>query len=1181
MERAVLEFPRGITGVVGPNGCGKSNIVDALRWVLGEQSARHLRGQTMEDVIFAGNERYGALGGAEVSIVFDNEEGLPHLDASAPEDEPTIAAALRDTPEIEVTRRLFRSGESEYAINGRSCRLRDITELFLGTGVGTKAYSIVEQGRVGQIVGAKPEELRLYIEEAAGTTLYRSRKLAAERKIERTRNNLLRVSDILQELERQAASLRRQARGAERYAELRSEEEFLEKRLAAFRIRQLERLIAEIHEALQGLSVRDGNLTSESIALGEERDSLRARQAENERLREDARRTFYDARERVARVEQERGFLQRRADELRVSCDRIEREMGEIDLRASSLQGEESGIRASEEEAAAELDTVLASRATKEESVRESESLLFELGSRIEEVKTSLIEAFAREAALKNEHSTLTRQRESQHHREVRLKDEHDALHVMAEQLVRDISACQSRLDEILTSLTATEGGKENAAGRLSGLLSRKSDAEKRVEIARAELAALKSKYESLTDLTASFEGYADGVRTLMSNGGRERASALGVVAEILDIAPGYERAVAAVLEDRLQYVVVPDPDAGVRGAEYLRETGMGRASFIPRTPRVVPSGAANDPPPGHTSLSEHVSARAGYEAVVSTLLQGVVVADTLEAATAQWKLNGSYVTFVTREGEVLDRAGIITGGSGRPLEEGLLARKAELRELEETLARAARESRDAEQALETARMEADAAGDELMRLDRALHELTVGRVTAEGELELRRQNLTRTHDRERAVADELGGLRTEQSASRDRLQSTAAELATLSVMLARAQEERALLESERECSEVVRRERAAELHAQNVREAELRQKLEHAAARLQFVRNALQELAGRRASLLTRLEQERSESELARERLMSRELDPEHARGEEDLARDGLSKLEEQARSLAELEDGLRQRFDVLAAQREQLRDEKSRLDLHLKQCDLEREAVERNLRERVGVEASDALAAVEYREEDTVALEADLDRIRNSIRRLGVVNMGAVAELAELETRLGEMTSQRDDLERSIEDLRGTIARLNRLSKQKFKETFEAVNSIFQRTFPKLFLGGKAWLALSDENNLLETGVEIFVRPPGKKLGNLDLLSGGEKALTAVSLIFALFLVKPTPFCVLDEVDAPLDDANIGRFARMVSEMSEQSQFILITHNKRTMECCDMLYGVTMREPGVSKIVSVEMAR
>jgi chromosome segregation protein len=452
--------------------------------------------------------------------------------------------------------------------------------------------------------------------------------------------------------------------------------------------------------------------------------------------------------------------------------------------------------------------------------------------------------------------------------------------------------------------------------------------------------------------------------------------------------------------------------------------------------------------------------------------------------------------------------------------------------------------------------------------------------VAAEGDLELHRQNLVRTEERANAVATELATIHEEKEVVRRRLAVLGDELARVRAASAEGNAERERLEAERRQVDTRRRDCALELEQVRVRAAELRQKREHGEIRLRSARAALDELATRREALRHRLAGDEAEAEGARARLSGPDLDAEavaaavaSADAVFEAAKDEYARLQTDA-------EAVQARLDSVSALREEIREARSRFELSLKECELERDAIVSALRERLGTDIEGMLGATPEQHEDPVALQAELERIQAAIRRLGAVNVGAVSELKELETRLEEMTSQRTDLEKSIEDLRGTIARLNRLSRQRFKETFDAVNAIFQETFPKLFLGGKAWLALTDEANLLETGVEIYVRPPGKKVGNLDLLSGGEKALTAVSLIFSLFLHKPSPFCVLDEVDAPLDDANIGRFARMVNDMSDRSQFVLITHNKRTMECCDMLYGVTMREPGVSKIVSVEMA-
>jgi chromosome segregation protein len=1180
MERTVLEFPRGITGIVGPNGCGKSNIVDALRWVLGEQSAKHLRGQTMEDVIFAGNERYGPLGAAEVTITFDNDGSLEHIEVESVDDEPDIAAALKDVPEIEVSRRLYRSGESEYRINGRVCRLRDITELFLGTGVGTKAYSIIEQGRVGQIVGAKPEELRLFIEEAAGTTLYRSRKLAAERKIDRTRNNLLRVSDIVHELERQAASLKRQVRGAVRYKELKSKEEELDGRLTAHRLRSVALQSGKAQAELEQVVAGDAALRAAVADATKRRDATRARGAENERGAVSEQRSFYEAKARLSHLEQERRHLGDRIDELGVACEQGGTELGEVESRLAGCADDERAVLTEAEEHREGLDKVAGERKHAEKLAGEVEAGLSKLAAELEESKSALVDALARRASLTNERSTNERSRGEIKVRKQRLSEEGQSLDTIVARLDSDVFAAEEKVERLGREFDEATGGKRTSVVELEEALTAKATSARALELARSEVTGLDSRLCSLRELNEGFVGYGEGVRAFMSNGGIERTGAVGVIADVLEIDSGYERAVAAVLQERLQYVIVPDSDAGVAGAAYLRETGAGRASFIPKNPRRT-DGDSCATPNGFSSLSAHVRAKQGYSETVADLMSDVLVAESLEQATSQWQSNGAHHTFVTREGEILAASGVVTGGSGRPLDEGILVRRSEVRGIEADLLTASADAERVAYTLSVVDARADELSDHVAGLDRQVHELAVAKVAAEGEAELQRQNLRRTRERREAVTSELAAYDRDSAelSQRDRelareVEDAAGEIRQRERLLEQDSGERGRLESERKT-------RAGALESLRVGEAETRQKRESCEMRLAAVRQSSADFASRRESLATRLGRDRREVEAASERLAGPELSLDSAR-EAVAAAEALHRAADEQVEAANAElTQIQSELDRTLAEIEVVRDQRGRIELKLKECDLERQSIENAARERMG-DAVDGLVRTEGElEEDAAALDAELEKTRNSLRRLGLVNVGAVDELEELESRLNELTSQRDDLEQSIEALRGTISRLNRLSRQRFRQTFDSVNEIFQKTFPKLFQGGKGWLTLTDEANLLETGVEIFVQPPGKKLGNLNLLSGGEKALTAVSLIFSLFLHKPSPFCVLDEVDAPLDDANIGRFAGMVSEMCARSQFVIITHNKRTMEACDMLYGVTMREPGISKIVSVEMSR
>jgi len=1177
-DLTVLDFPTGITGIVGPNGCGKSNIVDALRWVLGEQSARHLRGRNMEDVIFAGNQHYGPLGMSEVTIVLDNAEEFPTPPSGDEEEEESeVVRLMRRVPEVQVTRRLFRSGESEYLLNGRSCRLRDITELFLGTGVGTKAYSIVEQGRVGQIVNAKPDELRLFIEEAAGTTLYRSRKIAAERKIERTRDNLLRVSDVLRELERQVGSLRRQARGAVQYQELRASEDSLDRRLTRLRLHVCDAQLESAANAAARERGREQALRLAASQLQCLRDAHRASTREVEEALESSRKNVFEARGAVANAQREREHLAARLAELNSIVDDARAELAKLEETVASINLQSS-------EAFAQLEVLSSAceraRATCEEvaaRVRGCDEKYFAWSTEAEAIRTKLIEALGGAAGLRNERGAVVRQIASAEERRERLRGEAESLATVRERLNLELVETGRNLAAVGYAAGAAEGGKLEASESLAAAMAARVGAQLEADRWRDECATLRSRIESLDELNRSFAGYTDGVRAFMANGGRERAGARAVVADVIEIESGFERAVAAVLGDRLQYIVVPSTEAGVEGARYLRETGGGRATFLPGALRTKKNKAV---PAGGSMLCDHVRIRSGFEEAVTPLLDGVVITSDLDEASEFWKRGDSPTTFVTRQGEVVDDCGTVTGGSENPIDEGLLVRKTELRVVQESWVVAQAKAGEAADALGAANDAAARSDGRLSELDQELHRLTVERVRLAGETRLHEQNIARTDERIRAVAIEIEAAAREIAAARERLRGVEAELSRTEAESCELESRRLELDSNGKGLEADRRALLSELEGVRVREAELRQKFEGMKASAGSLARAREDAEGRRQVLAARVERETGEIDRVRGRVGHPALDPETLRTRLVESEGVLGHWEARNAAMREGLARVERDLDAVSKRVDSVRGELGRWELRRKEAELERNSVLDGASERLGAGAAD-LVTTEAEAASAESLAAELDVVRGKVRRLGTVNLGAVVELEEIEKRLSELTRQRDDLDHSIEDLRGTIARLNRLSRRRFQETFDEVNRIFQQTFPKLFHGGRASLSLTDTENLLETGVEIFVQPPGKRLGNLDLLSGGEKAMTAIGLVFALFLHKPSPFCVLDEVDAPLDEANIGRFARTVAEMSERSQFLLITHNKRTMEICDTLYGVTMPEPGVTRMVSVDLSQ
>ncbi len=1175
-QRTVLDFPRGVTGVVGPNGCGKSNLVDAIRWVLGEQSPKHLRGDAMEAVIFNGNERLAPLGMAEVSLTFENEAPLqPPTDLDL--EVSNLPAHLRELAEITVTRRYFRSGESEYAINRTPCRLKDITELFLGTGVGSKAYAIIEQGRVEQLINAKPEDRRLFIEEAAGTTLYRSRKLAAERKMERTRENLSRVNDILTEIERQAQYLSRQAKKAEVYKRLVAELRDLELRVTSRQWRALQ-------WELGGLDVRRGDLAAE---IGRLRSAL----LENQRAHEEAlaARTAAEQhqaglREQVAVLEAERDSLRQRLVLLGEQRDARARRLTRLatDLQSVSAAAVEVSerLRRAEQDGrdgAQHLAAAEEALRVGEADLREARGALGAAQAALDAAKSALIEQVTREAEARNTATALARRRDEAARQLDKLRAEEAALvHRQAESEAQ-AAAQRGALDRLRGELAAATGAHATRADAVRALAEAQRRCERDVLERESALLQTRSRLESLETIQANYEGFHRGVRAIMQSEAHAEG-VLGVVADVIDIPHEYERAVAAVLGDRLQYVIVRGEDDGAVAVDRLRQGSSGRSSFIPLNPRVPDLTAVKRLNGTSRRLMDLVRVDDQYAPVARSLLGEVVLVPDLQSAIGVWRQNGVRVTLVTPEGDVMDPSGVITGGSDRPIAEELLARRREIERLRRALDVERAQCAEAQGELDEMRRASASAEQELQVLGQGMHEATLRIVAAEKDLERLDLEQPRCQSQRDVVRYELEALvadcraaETDEAQVREQLQALGERRQELEGAVTGA---RAAVDDASGRADTC----AAAVLAATVRAAEQRE-------RQQAIAAAIDGLCGQRRELgerIATLEEERDGTTREHEQLERDVADGTALEVAQAERRAGLDDaLVAAARAVAQEDEHCRaiseQGRDIQGAL-DRRREEHAQLDLTSAEVRLRAEHLDATLREKYGVEI-DAVepgeAAVDAEEE-----RARVDGLRERLQRIGEVNVSAIDELREFEERGGYLRAQRDDLERSLADLERTIQKLNRASRTRFAETFARANETFQRVFPRLFRGGEGRLVLTNEHDLLETGVEIVVRPPGKRLDTVSLLSGGEKALVAVSLIFSLFLINPTPFCILDEVDAPLDDANISRFGQMIREMSAHSQFIVITHNKHTMECADILYGVTMQEPGISTVLSVSIS-
>ncbi|MBI3076726.1 MAG: chromosome segregation protein SMC [Deltaproteobacteria bacterium] len=1164
VERIRVEFPPGITAIVGPNGCGKSNIVDAIRWVLGEQNPKQLRGKGMEDVIFAGSQGRLPLGMAEVALILSTEDGL------AP---PGFAAY----PEIMVARRLFRSGESEYLLNKTPCRLKDLVELFLDTGVGNRSFSIVEQGKVGAILTAKPEERRSLIEEAAGIAKFKYRKKAALQKMEATKGNLVRVNDIIGEVRRQMNSLQRQAQKAEAYKALRAKMRQAELRVAFYRYQALRQALREGEAALQGARDREAALAARHAEAVQALEGLRAQHLDQEAAIRRAREELWRITSAIQAGETQVAILAQERSHLHDRETGLAREAEEAEAQRRVAAAELAGLEAQQAARIAEQEAARQQAAAAEQALEAIRGEMAKASAARETLRSSAVDLLQRLAQVNNAQAggeqrvaelgqaldRLRAQEQALRERAAALEQEGEALAAQREALAREEGRLREALDESVRHRTA-----------LTDALRMRTE---ELERHRALLAEKRSRLESLEELLTRYEGYGEGVRFLMAGADEGTGGLCATVSEIFEVPSACEQAVEAVLGERLQWIVARDLGAAVDGIERLSRAGSGRATIVPLDGRLDALRWVRLDCPGARPLLTVVQVRPGYERIARYLLGGVWLVEEWREAIRLWQQGSDGLTFVTANGEVLSPGGVVAGGGAGVAQTGLLRQRREIRELQGALAELSGRLAGLEQ--EEARLRAGVQEAEA-RLDgfrTALHQAEIQRVEqAQGlaRIEEERGRLAREGDVLRLEAAALEAER--ESCVRALSASGEARQALEAEQAAQAQEAHRL---ERALAELTAAEEAREqtLLECRVALAEFAQQAESQSREGERLRQSLAALEARLARIGAEREAAAARAAQAGEETAQLEaaLD-----GQRELH--GRVKAEETAleAAFAEERERLAEAERAAAAlqhERQALTGEIGERQLALSEQALRLQHLEAEVRDRHQVDLTMAegpdVAAL-----DLEAEEAQLAAWQAELARLGEVNLVALHEFEELSQRHEFLSSQARDLQASLDGLHQVIRKINRTTRQKFQETFEAVNAQFQEIFPVLFRGGQAELRLTD-GDLLEAGLEIVAQPPGKRLQNMNLLSGGEKALTAVALLFALLFIKPTPFCLLDEVDAPLDDTNIDRFNEFLIRTSKDTQFLLITHNKRTMEVADTLYGVTMEEPGISKVASVRL--
>ncbi|MFZ5470694.1 MAG: chromosome segregation protein SMC [Myxococcota bacterium] len=1170
MDRSVFTFDDGVTGIVGPNGCGKSNVVDAIRWVMGEQSAKNLRGRGMEDVIFNGSELHAPLSMSEVTLTFKVDEG------------DLLAPQYVGLPEVSVTRRLFRSGESEYLINKTTCRLLDVTELFLGTGVGTRAYSIIEQGRVGMIVSAKPEERRAFIEEAAGVTKYKARRKAAERKMEYTQQNLLRVTDLVGELERRLDSLQRQAKKAEKYKKLKAEMREIELHSASHRFLELhaERKVLEARLSSLGSEEKEAlahvHALEDSIAA--RRAALEVHSAELESLATEVHLGESQAQldeQNLVHWKADAEGTARRIDEAANEVGQLEERAQQLRFQISTREEEQRALGASQKEDEVALHVL-------QEELRRVTALQAELAQHLDEERGLLVELAGKLANHESNLSNLARRKGELEARRSKLSAEAEGLAEEERRLSRLRDEVVDRVGQLRQSaldLAARKGQEEEALVK-----TREAFAENEIQVIclREELADKRSRLTSLWEIQKNYEGYDRGVRAVMLKAGEQmrKSGIFGLVADVLSAPPEYEKAIEAALGEKLQHVIVESRHQALKWVEELRSVSEGRSSFLP-LPAPREGGLADvdlNVPGAIAPAWREVKCEEALTPVVQALLGDVLIVRDLEVART-YPPQERPVTLVTLEGEVLRADGSVTGGVLEGPAVGALQKKREISELTEEVARVEARYNDIVTRHYSLQKQMGHSEGVLKGLAKHQHAEELSLATQEKDLHKAGEDLSKLRERiavlelEKAqMAEGLAALAVEEEAARgelvfgqtdrdgreERVRQMALEVETLKAKGSSLTDEltalRVKVAAAGEKAEAAKKE-VEQLVTQGV---EVDERLAKLGELVSEGSHHLEELHARTAQ--TELAREERAGQLAQRKA---ELEAKRA-----AYADGQAQVREEDGAVRELRgklDGLAQGL--------------SQISLRERELTLELEHLLTQTFERHQTELAHELHRFHLLPSLPKETELRLKDLRAQVERMGEVNLTAIEEHQEISTRYEFLATQKRDLESSLAQLKAAIVKIDKTSRERFSQTFEVVNEKFQQIFPRLFGGGRAGLVLTEDPAGGEPGVEIVAQPPGKKLQSVTLLSGGEKALTAVALIFAIFLIKPTPFCLLDEVDAPLDEANVGRYNEMVREMAKQSQFILITHNKRTMEVVDTLYGVTMEEPGVSKLVSVKM--
>lgn len=1163
-DKIDLEFNKGITAVVGPNGSGKSNIADAIRWVLGEQSAKTLRGGRMEDVIFSGTENRKPLGCAEVSITIDNSSGELPVEFT----------------DVTVTRRLYRSGDSEYLINNTPCRLKDVLELFMDTGIGKDGYSLIGQGKIEEIISTRSEDRRELFEEAAGIVKYKTRKLEAERKLENTRQNLLRVTDIIQELEEQIEPLRIQSQTAKKYLELKEELKCIEisSLLNTYDSsrKKLDRLISELEEInasrqdyenkKRGVAAAIEELKSTSDKLQDRQDEASASRLQLEKTMENKQGQLELIKERRENFAKE---IKRYENEINSETDYVATLQDEMD-ECSRERNELAGIISMENEklkcAEEEFKAISSTCSSYESRVESSKSDAIQLLSRISDNKNKINTAQIMMNNLKARREQLDKDRGTRLLKVQEIKE-----------LVSKQELQAKKADEQLENYKALRTEKNSA------MLEGEKNSRELIRLKNScfeELKVLEARYRTLSELEKDMEGFNRAVKAVLSNY-KDNWTVIGSVSDIIQVPTGYETAIETALGAAVQNIVVDNEDTASLMIDYLKRNRLGRATFLPLTTVRAREAAVHvkvSNIKGYLGMADRiVSYDKKYRNVVSNLLGRVIICSDLSCARVIAKACEYSVKIVTLEGDVINAGGSFTGGSTNLKTTGIISRKNEINNLKQLLKEKKEKLLKAEKDIKANQSLLENLKEELKDIDLKIQSLTIEKQRIEGLIQSYKREASAFEDGLKDIEVEKEQLGIELEKSSDSASRYKDLLKAAEEEYKAKEEETARLQEEFKAYQVKKESVSQKLTSIKVSLAEKTKSLEAMDDRLNKLRNERKIHIEKIEEHKNGIEQNKREIDNAAAVIEELEKDLENS----------MQSIEDVKRKQEELEDKRRDIKLKLSEYEKQLSNyEESisgivqsshKLELSKAKAEADVENVINKLWDEYELSVPQA---EKYRNKDIGIGEANrrVQELKKSIRELGDVNVNSIEEYKKVTERYSFLCSQRDDLNNAENSLVDIIEEITARMRKQFQEGFKVIRENFNYTFRQLFGGGVADLKLEGDD-ILSSGIDIIVQPPGKKLQSLTLLSGGEKGLAAIALVFAILKMKPTPFCVLDEIEAALDDANVKRFADFIKAYSSNTQFILITHRKGTMASADCMYGVTMEEKGVSKLLSLKL--